>query len=285
MVRGSGWHERRKAMSRIFRGIGASLSRREFVRLGGAGLAGAALLGVTGCGGEESTAAARYGPTKGWIAALMGNDDAVVHVVLLGDSIFDNAAYVAGAPDVVRQMRQRLPQGSKATLAAVDGSTIGDVRGQLRGVPADATHLVLSVGGNDALGRNDSLATPARSTAEALSGLADIGDEFERAYLAMLADVLARRLPTAICTVYYPRFPDAALQKVAVAALTMFNDCIVRAAFAHGLPLLDLRLICSEETDYANPIEPSARGGEKIARAIVEYVESDPLEGRTEVFT
>ena len=285
MVRGGGWHERRKAMSRIFRGIGASLSRREFVRLGSAGLAGAALLGVAGCGSEESTAAARYGPTKGWIAALMGNDDAVVHVVLLGDSIFDNAAYVAGAPDVVRQVRQRLPQGSKATLAAVDGSTIGDVRGQLRGVPADATHLVLSVGGNDALGRSDFLATPARSTAEALSGLADIGDEFERAYLAMLADVLARRLPTAICTVYYPRFPDAALQKVAVAALTMFNDCIVRAAFAHGLPLLDLRLICSEETDYANPIEPSARGGEKIARAIVEYVESDPLEGRTEVFT
>ena len=285
MVRGSGWHERRKAMSRVFRGIGASLSRREFVRLGSAGLAGAALLGVAGCGSEESTAAARYGPTKGWIAALMGNDDAVVHVVLLGDSIFDNAAYVAGAPDVVRQVRQRLPQGSKATLAAVDGSTIGDVRGQLRGVPADATHLVLSVGGNDALGRSDFLATPARSTAEALSGLADIGDEFERAYLAMLADVLARRLPTAICTVYYPRFPDAALQKVAVAALTMFNDCIVRAAFAHGLPLLDLRLICSEETDYANSIEPSARGGEKIARAIVEYVESDPLEGRTEVFT
>src|SRR5918999_2600093 len=137
-----------KAMSRIFRGIGASLSRREFVRLGGAGLAGAALLGVAGCGGEENTAA-RYGPTKGWIAALMGNDDAVVHVVLLGDSIFDNAAYVAGAPDVVRQVRQRLLPGSKATLAAVDGSTIRDVRQQLRAVPEDATHLILSVGGND----------------------------------------------------------------------------------------------------------------------------------------
>ncbi len=274
-----------RAMSRTFRGIGASLSRREFVRLSGAGLAGAALLGVAGCGGEQSATAARHVPTKDWIAALMGNDDALGHVVLLGDSIFDNAAYVAGAPDVVRQVRQRLPQGSKATLAAVDGSTIGDVRGQLRGVPADATHLVLSVGGNDALGRSDFLATPARSTAEALSGLADIGHEFERAYLAMLADVLARRLPTAICTVYYPRFPEAALQKVAVAALTVFNDCIIRAAFAHGLPLLDLRLICSEQTDYANPIEPSARGGEKIARAIVEYVESDPLEGRTEVFT
>jgi hypothetical protein len=207
------------------------------------------------------------------------------HVVLLGDSIFDNAAYVAGATDVVRQVRQRLPQGSKATLAAVDGSTSGDVRQQLRHMPTDATHLVLSVGGNDALGSSDFLTTPARSTAEALLGLADIADEFERGYLVMLADVLARGLPTAICTVYYPSFPDAALQKVAVAGLAVFNDCIVRAAFAHGLPLLDLRLICTEEADYANPIEPSARGGEKIARAIVEYVERGPIGGRTEVFT
>ena len=275
----------RRAMSGTSRGMGASLSRREFVRLGGSGLAGAALFGVAGCGGEQSTAPVRHGPTEGWIAALPGNDVDVGHVVLLGDSIFDNAAYVAEAPDVVRQVRQRLPQGSKATLAAVDGSTTRDVRGQLRGVPEDATHLVVSVGGNDALGRSDFLSAPARSTAEALSGLADIGDEFERGYLVMLADVLALGLPTAICTVYYPRFPDAALQKVAVAALTVFNDCIIRAAFAHGLPLLDLRLICAEETDYANPIEPSALGGDKIARAIADFVGSGSAEGRTEVFT
>ena len=274
-----------RAISGAFRGVGAALGRREFLRLGSAGLAGAALLGVAGCGGEESKVAARHGPTEGWIAALMRNDVAVGHVILLGDSIFDNAAYVAGAPDVVRQVRQRLPQGSKATLAAVDGSKIEDVRRQLRRVPSDATHLVLSVGGNDALGSSDFLDAPARSTAEALSGLADIGERFERGYLDMLTDVLAHELPTAICTVYYPRFPDAALQKVAVAALTVFNDCIVRAAFTHGLPLLDLRLICTEEEDYANPIEPSARGGEKIAQAIVEYVEQGPIGGRTQVFT
>jgi GDSL-like lipase/acylhydrolase family protein len=255
------------------------------VKLGGAGLTGAALLGAVGCGGGEGTAAGRRGPTEGWIMGLTGNDAAVGHVMLLGDSILDNASYVAGAPDVVRQVRQRLPQGSKATLAAVDGSKIGDVRRQLRRVPADATHLVLSVGGNDALGSSDFLSAPARTAAEALSGLADIADEFERGYLAMLTDVLALELPTAICTIYYPRFPDAALQKVAVAGLTVFNDCIVRAAFANGLPLLDLRLICNEAGDYANAIEPSAQGGEKIARAIAEFVEQNPIGDRTEVFT
>ena len=134
---------------------------------------------------------------------------------------------------------------------------------------------MISVGGNNALSSSDFLEEPSRST----------GDEFERCYLAMLAGVLSRGLHTAICTVYYPRFPDAALQKVAVAALTVFNDCIVRAAFTHSLPLLDLRLICAEEEDYANPIEPSARDGEKIAQATAEYVEQGPIGGRTEVFT
>ena len=206
--------------------------------------------------------------------------------MLLGDSIFDNAAYVAeGAPDVVRQVRQRLPHGSKATLLAVDGSTTGDVREQLRHMPADATRLIVSVGGNDALMSGDFLAAPARSAGEALLGLADIGDGFERAYLAMLAEVLACGLPTAVCTVYHPRFPEAAFQRMAVAGLTAFNDRIISAAFARGLPLLDLRLICTEESDYANPIEPSAQGGEKIARAIAELMEHGFAGGRTEVFT
>ena len=160
-------------------------------------------------------------------------------VVLLGDSIFDNAAYVAGAPDVLRQVRQRLPEGVKATLAAVDGSTMRDVPQQLGRLPEDATHLVLSVGGNDALSSSDFLGAPARSVAEALSGLADIGAGFERGYRSVLAEVLGQGLPTAICT---------------------------------------------EDGDYANPIEPSARGGEKIARAIAEFVEQGPTGGRTRVF-
>ena len=206
------------------------------------------------------------------------------HVVLLGDSILDNAAYVGGAPDVVQQVRQRLPHGWRATLGAVDGSTTRDVPGQLRLLPADATHLIVSVGGNDALGSGDFLAAPAGSTAEALLGLADIAEQFERRYNAMLTEVLAYGLPTAICTVYYPRFPDATLQRIGVTGLTVFNDCIIRSAFFHCIPLLDLRFICTEEGDYANPIEPSAQGGEKIARAIVEMVQRGFAGSRTEVF-
>jgi hypothetical protein len=72
---------------------------------------------------------------------------------------------------------------------------------------------------------------------------------------------------------------------VAVAALGVFNDVITRAAFARGLPLLDLRLICSRDEDFANPIEPSVRGGDKIAAAIAELaLAHDARRRRSDVF-
>jgi hypothetical protein len=42
------------------------------------------------------------------------------HVVLLGDSIFDHAASVAGRLDVRSQLQQRLPHHWRVTLLAVE---------------------------------------------------------------------------------------------------------------------------------------------------------------------
>jgi hypothetical protein len=189
------------------------------------------------------------------------------HVVLLGDSIFDNAAYVGGAPDVVRQLRGELPAGWKASLLAVDGAVTASVARQVDEVPADASLLVVSVGGNDALGESHLLQQRASSIGEAVMKLAEAQERFAAGYAAMVDAVLARRLPTALCTIYDANFPPPEGQ-VITAALSLFNDMITRAAFARGLPLIDLRLICSEPADYANPIEPSEQGGAKIAAAI-----------------
>jgi hypothetical protein len=195
------------------------------------------------------------------------------HVVLLGDSIFDNAAYVRGGPDVVRQLRDILPADWSASLLAVDGAVTRGVAGQLTRMPEGATNLVVSVGGNDALGASGMLRTAVRSVAEAVSLLAQAQDRFARDYDKMADAVLARGLPTALCTIYDtpPSAPD---HRIIKAALSLFNDRISRAAFSRGLPLIDLRLICSEEADYANPIEPSVQGGAKIAAAISSLVAS-----------
>ncbi len=196
----------------------------------------------------------------------------MLHVVLLGDSVFDNAAYVPGGPDVIRQVRKRLPGGWQATLRAVDGATTAGVPGQVQRLPPDATHLVVSVGGNDALRQAHLLDEDEGSMAEAVGRLAGVREGFARDYRAMLEAVLGRGLPTAVCTIYDARFPDPKRQRLVVTGLAMFNDVVTREAFVRGLPLLDLRLICDEDADYANPIEPSVQGGAKIAAVIAELL-------------
>lgn len=193
----------------------------------------------------------------------------VTHVVLLGDSIFDNAAYVGGGPDVTAHLAGMLPAGWRVTLAAVDGSVASGVHRQLADIPEDATHLVVSAGGNDALGHLSILDRAVTSSAETLADLAEIAERFEDRYGAMLQAVLERGLPVTLCTVYYPSFPDEVTQRLAVTALSVFNDVILRRAFAAGLPVIDLRLVCNDPGDYANPIEPSVQGGRKIAATIL----------------
>ena len=150
---------------------------------------------------------------------------------------------------------------------------------------APASHLVISVGGNDALRQAGVLDETARSMADALDRLGGIRDQFAHDYAAMLNGVLGRGLPTAVCTIYDPRFPDPKRQRLAATGLTVFNDCITREAFARGLPLIDLRLICDRDEDYANPIEPSVRGGAKIAAAVATLVtDHGGARGRSEVF-
>jgi len=207
------------------------------------------------------------------------------HVILLGDSVFDNGSYVRpGEPDVFAQVQAKLPSGWRATMRAMDGAVTTSIERQLAQLPEDASHLILSVGGNDALGSSGILREGARSVAEVMTRIADVREAFARSYRKMLNAVADYRLPTALCTIYDTRFPDAQERRQVVAALAVFNDVITREAFARRLTLIDLRLICNEHDDYANPIEPSAKGGDKIANAIVRVVAGDALCTHSQVY-
>jgi hypothetical protein len=191
------------------------------------------------------------------------------HVVLLGDSIFDNARYVPDRPPVIEQLRRTLPRNWNATLLAVDGNVTADVARQLAGLPVDATHLVVSVGGNDALGASGLLFEPVRTVSEALNLLDDVRGRFRHDYRAMLQALAAKGKPLAVCTVY-----DAipGLGPPEQTALAGFNEVILREAFLGGLPVIDLRLVCDQAADYSHvsAIEPSVAGGSKIVRVIAE---------------
>ncbi len=208
----------------------------------------------------------------------------MTHIVLLGDSVFDNAVYVPDGLPVLDHLRQLLTGGDRATLLAIDGDCINDVAAQLTRLPSDTTHLVVSVGGNDALRYGAvlqaNLTVRAPSLPTILQDFAEMKAEFSQAYRRMLHQVLAMRLPTAIATIY-DQCPvsDPILGLLATTILPMFNDCITRQSVELQLPLLDLRVLCNQPSDYStlSPIEPSSTGGAKIAQAIADLIQHHNL--------
>jgi len=194
------------------------------------------------------------------------------HLILLGDSTIDNAAYVRGGPAVIDQVRKRLPEGWRATLLAVDGSRIEDVHRQLGRLPDDSTHLVLSIGGNDLLAEAGVLARAAGTVGQGMLMMAEIRDRFESGYGALLEAVAATGRPAMVCTVYEPRFPDSTLRRAATTALCLFEDVIICSARRMGMPIVEMRAVCSDDADFANPIEPSQAGGEKIAGTLCNII-------------
>jgi hypothetical protein len=199
------------------------------------------------------------------------------HVVLLGDSIFDNKAYVGDGPDVIKQVRDvaRLDRDA----AARDGAMTSDIKGS-QDHALDATHLGCRSAQRRAAGKSPD-EEKACSVAEA-DKLAE--DRLQQDYGAML-DGGGAEAPVAVCTIYEARYDDPTARKIAGAGLTIFNDVIMREAFARGVPVIDLRLMFDEDEDYANDIEPSVKGGAKIAKAIATLVTThDFTRRRSEIY-
>ena len=209
------------------------------------------------------------------------------HSVVLGDSIFDNAPYVADGGDVLTQLRQLLEPSATVSLLARDGDVLADMARQvawLAKLDPAPDWLLVSCGGTDVLGLVGEMQRAVRSVLEGCEFLAGWQAAFQRDYSRMLELVLAQGKPTAVATIY-DRVPG--LAPGLRTALAVFNDVIIREATRRRLPLLDLRLVCSEAADYAavSPIEPSALGAAKIAAAIAALVAThDPDATHTVVY-
>ena len=199
-----------------------------------------------------------------------------MNICLLGDSILDNGAYTGGQPAVVDHLNRMLGESGagsesrRATLLAVDGSLTAEVAHQARALPPDATHFVVSSGGNDALQYQSLLQHSVASVGQAFWVFRDPLQKLEAEYRHVLEELQKTGLPGICCTIYNGWMDDPLAQTIVPIALSLFNDVIFRLALEYRIPVLDLRRICTAASDYANPIEPSGPGGEKIAAAIAD---------------
>ena len=206
-------------------------------------------------------------------------------IALIGDSIFDNANYVPGERCVTDQLNSELGDGSEVSLLAVDGDFVRDVGKQLGRLPAHVTHVIVSVGGNNALSYAQELLSDYDNASEMFDEWARIRKEFRHEYCEMLRLVVALGLNVTVCTIYdaVPSIDDGE-----ATGLTIFNDVIISEAIGAGVPLVDLRQVCTEMDDYSrlSPVEPSSQGGAKIAAVLSCMLkEHDFTSGKTVVYT
>lgn len=204
------------------------------------------------------------------------------HMVLLGDSIFDNAGYVDQGDSVIEQLNASLSNKFKATLLAVDGDITSDVYAQLDLLPVDTTHAFLSIGGNDALRIVNILQQPTSTVGEAMEVFTKIRLDFQKRYRKLIIQTKKKVDQLIICTVH-DCVPE--IEPRSLTALSLFNEIILKEAFSIGVSVIDLRLLCNEKEDYSaiSPIEPSGQGARKIVEQIVKITKEHHFKSSTSV--
>ncbi|MCL4867270.1 MAG: hypothetical protein KJZ47_15360 [Gemmatimonadales bacterium] len=188
-------------------------------------------------------------------------------LALLGDSILDNGPYTRPEPDTTAHLQRLLP-GWTMQRVAEDGGIMSEVAGQLRQLAVRPSLAVLSIGGNDAVQHLGVLEGRTTHSANMLEELLAITTEFGAQYEAVARAVAAHAERVVLCTIYEVQLEPARYAELVKVPLGLLNDQVLRVGSRLGLEVLELRSVCTEPADFVQQIEPSARGAEKIARAI-----------------
>ena len=224
-------------------------------------------------------------------------------IILLGDSIIDNKSYVlSNELDVTEHLEKLFSNDPNVVIEnhAVDGDTMLQLeKNHLdSNLLLGATHIVVSIGGNDLLYNISFLQTTSKLSKvmgkEAMIGkwgakelnpsrnkvfeetYFEIIEPFKKQYETIVANLSNHRANLLLCTVYEGDLVDSdEFSDVSNSSKTMvsiFNDIVYRVANKFNADVLELRDIFTSSDDYANPIEPSHIGGEKLAQSIVRWI-------------
>ena len=224
-------------------------------------------------------------------------------IILLGDSIIDNKSYIlSNELDVTEHLEKLFSNDPNVVIEnhAVDGDTMLQLeKNHLdSNLLLGATHIVVSIGGNDLLYNISFLQTTSKLSKvmgkEAMIGkwgakelnpsrnkvfeetYFEIIEPFKKQYETIVANLSNHRANLLLCTVYEGDLVDSdEFSDVSNSSKTMvsiFNDIVYRVANKFNADVLELRDIFTSSDDYANPIEPSHIGGEKLAQSIVRWI-------------
>jgi hypothetical protein len=190
-------------------------------------------------------------------------------IVLLGDSILKNNSYVPNGKAVDNILQERTLKNDKNIelySLAENNSKIVDVYSQINKIPLSvnnkSTTIFLSSGGNDILS----------FYVDQHGDISDTGflNTMLAAYKKLIKGIQTRvdLCQIVLLDIYYPTSNQFAQYKP---ILEKWNGLIATYARENSLGLLQISQIVTSNDDFTLGIEPSEKGGEKIAQSILDY--------------
>lgn len=183
-------------------------------------------------------------------------------IVLLGDSIFQNKAYVSTGKSVEELFREKTD--NKTICLAVDHSKIIDIYSQIEKIPDELnngyTNVFLSAGGNDILTHYVDQGNDITDT--------QFLDSMFSEYKNLLKSIY-ERIPDAnivLLDIYYPNNSTYAKYQHIISE---WNKKIYDFARENNYSVIRVSTIITKPEDFAFGIEPSQSGGQKLVQAIL----------------
>jgi len=186
-------------------------------------------------------------------------------IVLLGDSILKNNSYVKNGQSIEDILREN--KGDNLYCLALNNSTIVDVYSQIDSIPIELnnenTTIFLSSGGNDILSQYVDKHDSDVSDTHVLNVIFI-------AYKKMVKSLRAKmnKVKIVLIDIYYPTSNQFSQYKPIVQD---WNKMLEKYAREKSYGLIQISKSVTASDDFTLSIEPSEKGGEKIARSILNY--------------
>jgi lysophospholipase L1-like esterase len=180
-------------------------------------------------------------------------------IVLLGDSVFNNAAFVGEGKAVFEQLNE-LTNGKVVSLAE-DGATISELYLQLDSISDDLnrrdTAVIISAGGNDILAKK------IKSDDAKLEALFRRWMDFLKALRVKLGSANIY-----VVNIYFPSNSKYKSYKLSIEkwnAMLSENSSVIGETYG----IIDVNSVMTSAADFVYDIEPSELGSAKIAEKIL----------------
>jgi len=186
-------------------------------------------------------------------------------IILMGDSILKNNLYVENGKAVEDILREK--NNAEIIVFAENNATITDIYKQLERVPETLNEksntVFLSVGGNNILSNfvnND----PDESQEHILSTMF-------KAYKRLVKTIQTKldNVNLLLIDIYYPQNLQCTQYHPIIKE---WNTLLYDYARENSLPVMKISTLLIEPSDFTLNIEPSDKGGEKIANQIIMYI-------------